>query len=110
MSSRASTVANSFSADNSYVISVPSKAKGDGMQKVRVSVFVLNGQGLGVMGRKVSLDKPQGVTMDIGNTQPNTDALGKAYFDISATGSGEYYLEVKVDGFALPQKAHLLFE
>ena len=110
MSGRASTVTNSFSPENSYVISVPSKAKGDGNQKVRVTVFVLNGQGLGVMGRSVTLTVPENSSIVVASPQPSTDALGKAYFDISSTSAGEYYMEVKVDGFALPQKAHLLFE
>lgn len=110
MSGRASTVTNSFSPENSYVISVPSKAKGDGNQKVRVTVFVLNGQGLGVMGRSVALTTPANSSMIVASTQSATDALGKAYFDISSGEAGEYYIEVKVDGFALPQKAHLLFE
>lgn len=110
MSGRASVVTTSFSPENSYVISVPSKAKGDGDQKIRVTVFILNGQGLGVLGKTVFLTAPDNSNMVIGNTQPNTDSLGRAYFDISAKAAGEYYVEVKVDGVALPQKAHLLFE
>lgn len=110
MSGRASVVNTSFSAENSYVISVPSKAQADGKQKIRVTVFVLNGQGLGVLGKVVTLSSPGSADVVVGTTQPNTDAIGKAYFDISSTAVGEYYMEVKVDGLVLPQKAHLLFE
>jgi len=110
MSGRASVVSNSFSPDNSYVITVPSKAKGDGLQKIRVTVFILNGQGLGVLGKQVKIATPTNSNLVIGNTQPTTDSIGKAYFDVSAGSSGEYYLEVTVDGISLPQKAHVLFD
>ena len=110
MSGRASVVNNSFSPDNSYVITVPSKAKGDGLQKIRVTVFILNGQGLGVLGKQVKIATPTNSNLVIGNTQPTTDSIGKAYFDVSAGSAGEYYLEVTVDNISLPQKAHILFD
>lgn len=110
MSGRASVVNNSFSPENSYVISTPTKAKGDGQQKLRVTVYILNGQGLGVLGKVVFIGNPDEKNLVFDNVQPNTDSLGKAYFDVSSKTSGDYYLDVKVDGAILPQKAHLLFD
>lgn len=110
MGSRASVVSNSFSPDNSYIISVPNKAKGDGSQKIRVTVFILNGQGLGVLGKKIEITNPDAANITIDSAQPITDVLGKSYVDIASKNPSEFYLEIKVDGTILPQKAHLLFE
>jgi len=110
MGSRASVANNSFSPENSYVISVPNKAKGDGSQKIRVTVFILNGKGLGVLGKTIEITNPDAVNITIDSIQPTTDALGKSYVDIASKNASEFYLEIKVDGIVLPQKAHLLFE
>ena len=110
MGSRASVVNNSFSPENSYVITTPSKAKADGAQKIRVSVFILNGQGLGVLGKKIEATNPDTANLVIDTASSTTDALGKAYVDVASKVATELYLDIKVDGTALPQKAHLLFE
>ncbi|MFA5136570.1 MAG: hypothetical protein WC489_04210 [Patescibacteria group bacterium] len=109
MTGRASTINSSFSPENSYVISVPSKAKGDGKHKIRISVFVLNGQGLGVIGKTVTIVNPDQINITVDTIQPTTDNLGKAYFDVASKTTGEFYLEVQVDQISLPQKAYLLF-
>src|SRR3989339_4692 len=111
MSGRASVINNSFSPENSYVISDPRKAKGDGKQQIRVTVFILNGQGLGVAGKTVFVGSVDNENLTIVATAPNTDNLGKAYFDIATKSegiNGEFYLDVKVDSITLPQKAYLV--
>ena len=50
---RASVSQASFSIDNSYIFSTPSGAKANGQEKIRLTVFILNNQGLGVMGKKI---------------------------------------------------------
>jgi len=72
-----------------------------------VTVFVLNNQGLGVFGRRVSLSPDTHITQE--SIQGLTDALGKAVFDLRASKSGNYFLDVKVDDTLLPQKARLNF-
>lgn len=96
-----------FSIDNSYIFSTPSQARANGQEKVRLTVFVLNNQGLGVLGKKVLIESNSSLIVD--TIQGSTDNYGKAYFDISATKPAQYYLEIKVDGKALNQKAHLVF-
>ncbi len=104
---RASITQQSFSIDNSYLFVTPLRAKANGIEKIRINVFILNNQGLGVMGKEVFLGvNPQLKTEII---QGVTDNYGKAVFDVSSATPGEYYLEVKVDGKILPQKAHLSF-
>lgn len=104
---RASVKPVSFSVDNSYVFITPLRARANGQEKIRLTVFVLNDQGLGVVGKKVVLDKDQ--ALNIENIQALTDNFGKAYFDITSSKAGEYYLKVLVDESELKQKAHLSF-
>lgn len=106
--SRASVISNSFSVDNSYVFFTPLQVKANGQEKIRLTVFILNNQGLGVSGKKVLISSDQ--TLNIETIQGLTDDFGKAYFDISSEKAGEYYLEIKADGTALNQKAHLSFD
>lgn len=96
-----------ISAENSYVFSNPLKALSDGKEKIRVTVFVLNSQGLGVFGKKVTLTANSQVVVD--PIQPTTDSTGKAIFDYTSTIPGEYYLEVIADNVTLPQKVRLSF-
>jgi hypothetical protein len=106
-SSRASVSQASFSIDNSYIFSTPSQASANGQEKIRLTVFILNNQGLGVLGKNIFVEANP--SLNIEAIQGLTDSYGKAYFDISASKAGEYFLEIKVDGIALKQKAHLVF-
>ncbi len=104
---RASVSQASFSVDNSYLFLTPLSAKANNSEKIRITVFVLNNQGLGVLGKTVTLG--QDPNLSIEGVKVQTDDYGKAVFDVSAAKAGDYYLEVKVDGKPLPQKAHLSF-
>lgn len=106
-SSRASIKNNDFSKENSYLFVTPLKARANGQEKIRLTVFVLNNQGLGVLGKKVYLERNEALYID--EIQSLTDNYGKAYFDVSSTKPGEYYLNVFVDNISLNQKAHLSF-
>jgi len=105
--SRASMTVVDISAENSYVFMDPWKAQADGKDKIRVTVFVLNGQGLGVPNKKVIIGSDPRLT--VSNVQDVTDTTGKAIFEFSSATAGEYYLEVKIDEITLPQKAKLSF-
>lgn len=104
---RASVSQSLFSVDNSYVFVTPLRARANGQEKIRVTVFVLNNQGLGVMGKNVFLNQTEGLNIEA--IQSLTDQLGKAVFDITSNKAGEYYLEVKVENILLPQKVRLSF-
>jgi len=104
---RANISQATFSVDNSYLFVSPLRAQANNQEEIRVTVFILNNQGLGVLGRKVVLENDPALTFK--SSTVLTDDLGKAIFDISATKSGEYYLQVKVDDKSLSQKAHLSF-
>jgi len=104
---RASISQASFSIDNSYVFSTPSQARANGQEKIRLTIFILNSQGLGVMGKKIFIGTDP--ALNIETIQGLTDGYGKAYFDISSTKPAEYFLEIKADDTPLNQKAHLVF-
>ena len=107
MTGRASVSQSSFSIDNSYIFNIPSQARANGQEKIRLTVFILNNQGLGVLGKKIFVGTDP--SLNIETIQGLTDNYGKAYFDISSTKAGEYFLEIKADDTALNQKAHLIF-
>ena len=105
--SRASVISTSFSVDNSYLFTTPLQVKANGQEKIRLTVFILNNQGIGVPGKKVFVSPDPALSIE--TIQGLTDDFGKAYFDISSGKTGEYYLEIKADDTALNQKAHLSF-
>ncbi|MFA5770079.1 MAG: Ig-like domain-containing protein [Patescibacteria group bacterium] len=105
--SRADVSKATFSVDNSYIFSTPSQARANGQEKIRLTVFVLNNQGLGVLGKKIYVRSDS--SLNIEAVQGLTDSYGKAYFDISTTKAGEYFLEIRIDDTALNQKAHIVF-
>lgn len=105
--SRASASSYSFSVDNSYVFVTPLRARANSQEKIRITTFILNNQGLGVMGRKVFLATDPSLTIE--TIQGLTDAYGKAFFDVSSSKGGEYFLEITVDDTPLKQKAHLSY-
>ena len=104
---RASITQASFSVDNSYLFLTPLRAKANGQEKIRITVFLLNDQGLGVLGKKVVLT--ENLNLKTEPVQETSDEQGKTFFDVSSNKAGEYSLEVKVDDVILPQKAHLSF-
>lgn len=104
---RASVSQASFSIDNSYIFSTPSQARANGQEKIRLTVFILNNQGLGVLGKKIFIGTDP--SLNIEAIQGLTDNYGKAYYDISAIKAGEYFLEIRVDDTALKSKARLVF-
>ena len=107
LKSRASIKLTSFSQENSYIFITPLQARANGQEKIRLTVFILNDQGLGVFGKKIYITRNE--ALNIEEIQSLTDNFGKAYFDISSNKPGDYYLEIKVDGKTLNQKAHLVF-
>jgi hypothetical protein len=95
------------SLENSYLFASPLIAQGNGLEKIRVTVFVLDSQGSGVPGKTVTLG--QSLDLNVEAIQPITDSLGKAVFDLSSNTSLVYDLEVQVNGELLPQKLRLTY-
>lgn len=96
------------SISNSFVFASPIRAKANG-DLIRVTVFILDEKGWGVIDKKVSV-----VTNDQGliikEIQVLTDETGKAIIDIGATRTGIFYLNIDVSGLILSQKVKLVFD
>jgi hypothetical protein len=105
--SSANVIQQDYSPDNSYVFSTPLRAKADGSEKIRTTVFILNNQGLGVEKMTVLFNNTSNLSITV--VQGITDSFGKAIFDISSTSAGDYYLEFSVNNSPLKQRAHLNF-
>ena len=106
--SKASSSSSSTAVlENSYLFASPVQAKADGQEKIRVSVFILDGRGLGVSNRTVTLNLPQTIIND--HIQPITDDSGKAIFDISSVTQGTFSFTASTSNQELPQKLKVVF-
>jgi hypothetical protein len=93
--------------ENSYLFASPLQAKADGQEQIRITVFLLDGRGLGVVGQPVTLLVPQTVTVD--HSPATTDDTGKVTFDLSSPVASQINIQAQTNGKTLPQKVHIVF-
>lgn len=93
--------------ENSYLFASPLQAKADGKEMVRITVFLLDGRGLGVGNQTVSLKIPNSVTVN--NQQEITDQSGKVVFDLSSTVTQTINVTATTNNLTLPQKVRVVF-
>ena len=103
----ASSSSSTAILENSYLFASPLQAKADGQEQVRVTVFLLDGRGLGVANQTVTLDLPSTIT--IRNSQDITDENGKASFDLSSNQKQITTISAKNNNLTLPQKIRVTF-
>ena len=105
---RATTINSSpIAYENSYLFASPLQAKADGKEKIRITVFILDGRGLGIPNQNVTLDLPS--TISFSPTQPTTDDTGKAIFDLSSAAISKHEIKANTNGKSLPQKVRIVF-
>jgi hypothetical protein len=93
--------------ENSYLFASPIQAKADGQEKIRLTVFLLDGRGLGVANQTVTLKLPS--TVSLINQQEITDQSGKAIFDISSSVAQTINVTATTGNLTLPQKVRIVF-
>lgn len=93
--------------ENSYLFASPLQAKADSKEQIRITVFLLDGRGLGVANQLVTLNLPS--TISINPTQPTTDDTGKAVFDLSSPTTQKIEVSAVSSGKTLPQKVKITF-
>ena len=98
---------NPIVLENSYLFASPLQAKADSKEQIRLTIFLLDGRGLGVANQTVTIDIPQ--TVSIGNSQEITDQNGKAVFDLSSPVAQTISVTAKSNGLSLPQKVRVIF-
>jgi hypothetical protein len=92
---------------NSYLFASPLQAKADGLEQIRITVFLLDGRGLGVANQKVTLRLPS--TIKVSSLESVTDDTGKTYFDISSPSTSKLEIEALIGTTPLPQKVKVVF-
>lgn len=94
------------SFSNSYVFASPIEAKSGG-EYIRITVFVLDEEGSGMVNKKVTVGDIPDLSID--RNVRETDGYGKAFFDVMSNKAGTYIIEVAVEGKALDQKVKVSF-
>lgn len=96
-----------YSLDNSYLFASPITASAGGNEKIKVSAFLLSGEGRGVSNKRINLVSQPALT--ISEVQPETDAKGQAIFEIFAPGAGRYIIQAAIEGNVFPQSVTVTF-
>lgn len=99
----------SIDKQNSYIFASPLRAKAKGQEYIRVTVYVLDPTGNGVMGKRVEI-KDATNNVQIKSQSSVTDANGSAYFDIYSPLMGAFALQAYVEGEALEQNVTVVFD
>lgn len=97
-----------YSQENSYMFLSPLRARANGEEKIRLTIFILNQRGLGVSGRSVSIQEAENLEIEV--IQGLTDSFGKAVFDISSTEQGEYFVDIMIDSTVFVRRPQLSFD
>ncbi|MDD4410226.1 MAG: Ig-like domain-containing protein [Candidatus Shapirobacteria bacterium] len=93
--------------ENSYLFASPLQAKADNKEKIRVTVFILDGRGLGVPNQNISLTTSSQIS--ISEVQNITDDSGKAVFDLSSNIPGRFDVTAKTKNSIIPQQVKVVF-
>lgn len=104
---RAAGTPEAYSLDNSYLFASPITAQAGGQEKIKVSAFLLSGEGKGVAGKRINLVSQPALT--ISEIQTDTDSKGQAIFEISAPTAGRYIIQASVEGNVFPQSVTVTF-
>jgi hypothetical protein len=104
---RAATSTTSIVLENSYLFASTLQAKADNKEKVRITVFLLDGRGLGVANQTVTLNLPKNITIQ--NQQEITDQNGKAIFDLSSSTTQTVNITATANSSKLPQSVKIIF-
>lgn len=107
ISKRAHTSSSTVALENSYLFASPLQAKADGLEQIRLTVFLLDGRGLGVPNQLVKLNLPTSVR--ITKSQEVTDQTGKAVFDLISPTPQTIHVSASVGTSTLPQKVKITF-
>lgn len=93
--------------ENSYLFVSPLQAKADNKEKMRLTVFILDGRGLGVPNQTVNLSTSAKIS--ITEVQKNTDESGKAVFDLSSNIPGQFDVSAQTKNGTIPQQVKVVF-
>jgi len=101
------TPTKNITLENSYLFATPLQAKADGLEKIRIIVFVLDQKGIGIPNQTISLNISPKINIE--NIQSTTDSYGKAIFDLNTKYASTYPVKAKTINSELPQSINILF-
>jgi len=104
---RAAGSTSSVAYSNSYLFSSPLQAKADGKELIRITVYLLDGRGLGVPNQTASLQTSPPI--NISSIQTTTDDTGKAVFDLSSVSPTKVTVSATNNGQTIPQTVKVTF-
>lgn len=93
--------------ENSYVFTSPLQAKADGKEKMRLTIFILDGRGIGVANQNITVQTSSKIT--ILEIQSLTDETGKAVFDLTSETSGQFNVSAVTPSGTVPQQVKVMF-
>jgi protocatechuate 3,4-dioxygenase beta subunit len=99
---------SSVSIENSYVFASPLSAATGNVEKIRITVYILDGTGSGVSGKTVELTGVDDLA--VYSIQETTDTTGRAIFDVAAGTSGSYEIGAVIGDTSFMQKVTVVFE
>lgn len=97
-----------LSLTNSYLFASPIRAAADGNSIIRITVFLLTTEGLGISGQEVKLKLDKALIID--PVQPVTDTFGRSMFDVTSKNQGNYTIAAEAQGAPLPQMVSILYQ
>lgn len=100
--------ASFISRENSYIFASPISARSDGVSVIRLTVFLLNEQGLGAENQKVKIIVTPS-NLQVKEVQVVSDEIGRALFDVTSTIPGDYTITAAASGVALLQTVSISF-
>lgn len=93
--------------ENSYVFTSPLQAKADGKEKMRLTIFILDGRGIGVANQNITVQTSSKIT--ILEIQSTTDETGKAVFDLTSESAGQFNVSAVTPSGTVPQQVKVMF-
>lgn len=93
--------------ENSYIFTSPLQAKADGKEKMRLTIFILDGRGIGVANQNITVQTSSKIT--ILEIQSTTDETGKAVFDLTSESAGQFNVSAVTPSGTVPQQVKVLF-
>lgn len=102
------SVPGSVVIENSYIFASPLTAATGNIERIRITVFILDGTGSGIPDKTVTLTGVE--KLAVYSVQAVTDTIGRALFDIAAGTSGTYEIGATIGGVSIPQKISVNFD
>ena len=97
-----------LSETNSYIYTSPVNTDADGESQIRITIYVLDGQGIGVPGQELNFSKTPGVIYIY--EQNITDGYGRAIVDAVSRSPGNYTIRAYLANGVFLKEAVISFQ